>query len=171
MPSLQATILRPLITATALLLAGCEIPGLGPDPRIAQREAEAKAIGGACRYGLRSIEDCYTLNENASKADMFTGWKDMDVYMRENKIEGAKASVVAPAHQPTEEFIDDPKAKANATKEKPGPDGHGASTAKSGDTKAKTGDAKAKPAASKTAAPAEAKPKPEAKPAEKPAAH
>ncbi len=170
MPSLQTMILRLLITATALLLAGCEIPGLGPDPKIAQREAEAKAIGGACRYGLRSIEDCYTLNEKASKADMFTGWKDMDAYMRENKIEGVKASAVV-AHEPVEEFIDDPKAKANATKEKPGPDGHGASAAKSGDAKPKAGDAKTKPAASKASAPTDAKPKPEAKPAEKPAAH
>lgn len=159
-------ILRLLITASAVLLAGCEIPGLGPDPKIAQREAEAKAIGGACRYGLRSIEDCYTLNEKASKADMFTGWKDMDAYMRENKIEGVKASAVV-AHEPVEEFIDDPKAKANATKEKPALDG----TGKPADPKAKAGETKAKPAASKTSAPTEAKAKPEAKPAEKPAAH
>ena len=73
---------------TTLLLAGCVIPGMGPDPRIALREAEAKAIGSACRHGLRSIEDCYSLNEQASKAAVFEGWKDMDGYMRENKIEG-----------------------------------------------------------------------------------
>ena len=78
---------RLLITAFALLLAGCEIPGMGPDPRIAQREADAKAIGSACRHGLRSIEDCYMLNEKAPKAAVFTGWKEMDEYMRENKLE------------------------------------------------------------------------------------
>lgn len=83
---------RLLITAIALLLAGCEIPGMGPDPKVAQREAEAKAIGSGCRHGLRSIEDCYSLNEEASKADIFTGWKEMDQYMRENKIEGVHAS-------------------------------------------------------------------------------
>jgi hypothetical protein len=107
--------LRLLIPAIALLLAGCEIPGMGPDPRIAQREADAKAIGGACRFGLRSIEDCYILNEKASKADMFTGWKDMDQYMRENKLEGIRATVVKEVPvEPVEEIIDEPKPKAGA---------------------------------------------------------
>lgn len=105
--------LRLLITMVALLLAGCEIPGMGPDPRLAQREAEAKAIGGACRHGLRSIEDCYSLNEKASKADMFTGWKDMDQYMRENKIEGVPATVGKAAPAPAEEEIEvKPKASS-----------------------------------------------------------
>ena len=74
------------------LLGACDIPGLGTDPKIAQREDEAKAIGGACRYALRGIEDCYALNPKASKAAVFAGWKDMDGYMRENKIEGIPAS-------------------------------------------------------------------------------
>lgn len=65
---------------------------MGPDPRIAQREAEAKAIGSACRYGLRGIENCYELNEDASKAAIFAGWKEMDEYMRENKIDGISAT-------------------------------------------------------------------------------
>ena len=104
--------MRLLITAIALLLAGCEIPGMGPDPKIALREANSKAIGGACRHGLRSIEDCYSLNETASKADMFTGWKDMDQYMRENKIEGIRASVVKV--EPAEEIIESPPPKAGA---------------------------------------------------------
>ena len=77
------------VSALLLTLAGCDkIPGLGPDPRIAQREDEAKAIGGACRHALRGIEDCYTLNPKAAKAAVFAGWKDMDAYMRDNKIEG-----------------------------------------------------------------------------------
>lgn len=84
---------RLLITALALLLAGCEIPGMGPDPRIAQREADARAIGAACRHALRGIEDCYRMNEKASKTAVFEGWKDMDQYMRENKIEGQKPQV------------------------------------------------------------------------------
>ena len=105
--------LRLLITMAALLLAGCEIPGMGPDPRLAQREAEAKAIGGACRHGLRSIEDCYSLNQKASKADMFTGWKDMDQYMRENKIEGVPATVSKAELAPAEEEIEvKPKASS-----------------------------------------------------------
>jgi hypothetical protein len=104
--------LRLLITTVALLLAGCDIPGMGPDPRIAQREADAKAIGSACRHGLRGIEDCYSLNEGASKADMFTGWKEMDQYMRENKIEGIRATVANA--EPEEAVVEDPKPKAGA---------------------------------------------------------
>jgi len=77
-----------LVAAFGLLLAGCDIPGLGPDPRIAQREAEAQAIGAACRHAQRSLEDCYALNAKAPKAAVFAGWKDMDQYMRDNKIEG-----------------------------------------------------------------------------------
>lgn len=75
--------------AAPVLLAGCEIPGLGPDPRTVQRESEAKAIGGACRHALRGLEDCFTLNPKAAKAQVFAGWKEMDQYMRENKLEGA----------------------------------------------------------------------------------
>jgi hypothetical protein len=75
-----------LIPAIALLLAACDIPGMGPDPRIAQREADARAIGGACRHALRGIEDCYRLNEKASKTAVFDGWKEMDQYMRDNKM-------------------------------------------------------------------------------------
>lgn len=85
---------RLLVAAMAvLLLAGCEIPGIWPDPRIAQREEESKAIGGACRHALRGLEDCYTLNPKASKASVFAGWKEMDAYMRENKLEGAPAVI------------------------------------------------------------------------------
>ena len=88
-PQSPSTALRLMVLAGLLLLAGCDkIPGLGPDPRVAQRDAEAKAIGGACRHALRGLEDCYTLNPKASKASVFAGWKDMDAYMRENKIEG-----------------------------------------------------------------------------------
>lgn len=107
--------LRLLLPAIALLLAACDIPGMGPDPRIAQREADAKAIGGACKFGLRSIEDCYSLNEKASKADIFTGWKDMDQYMRENKIEGIRATV-AKAEPVEEVIVDEPKPKASTKK-------------------------------------------------------
>ena len=82
-----------------LMLAGCDIPGLGPDPRTGQREAEAQAVGGACRHALRGLEDCYTLNPKSPKAAVFAGWKDMDVYMRENKLEGAP-SVLGKAERP-----------------------------------------------------------------------
>ena len=110
--------LRLLLSTAALLLAGCEIPGMGPDPKVLQREANAKAIGGGCRHGLRSIEDCYILNESASKADIFTGWRAMDEYMRENKLEGVATTAVKAA-PPVEEIIEPPpKAKPDSKRTK-----------------------------------------------------
>ena len=95
-----STLLRLLAVTGVLLLAACDkIPGMGPDPRVVQREEEAKAIGGACRHALRGLEDCYTLNPKAAKASVFAGWKDMDAYMRENKLEGAP-SVLGKAEKP-----------------------------------------------------------------------
>lgn len=77
-----------------LLLGGCDlIDQLLADPKAIQKEADSKAIGSACRHGLRSIEDCYLLNDKASKAAIFNGWKEMDQYMRENKIEGVESKV------------------------------------------------------------------------------
>lgn len=106
--------LRMLTLALPLLasLGGCDIPGMGPDPRIAQRDADARAIGGACRYALRGIEDCYRLNDKSSKAQIFAGWKDMDQYMRDNKIDGipaqlAQSSSEAPAAGPGNEAGED----------------------------------------------------------------
>lgn len=92
-PRLAAGLRAAFAAAALLALAGCEIPGLGPDPRIAQREAEAKAIGGACRHALRGLEDCFTLNPKAPKAMVFAGWKEMDQYMRENAVVGMPRSL------------------------------------------------------------------------------
>jgi hypothetical protein len=83
------------LTATlfaATLLAGCDVVvgALGiesPEKLAAVREADGKAIGGACRHAGRAIEDCYALNRKADKASVFSGWRDMNDYMRENKIE------------------------------------------------------------------------------------
>ncbi|WP_233168073.1 hypothetical protein [Xylophilus sp. ASV27] len=107
--------IRLLNLALLTLLAGCDVPGLRPDPRIAQREADAQAIGGACRYALRGIEDCYNLNPKASKAAVFAGWKDMDQYMRENKIAG-QASMIGPAAASAAEA--DPEAGIDKATEK-----------------------------------------------------
>jgi len=91
-----------LLAPVTLLLAGCDIPGLGPDPKVVQREADARATGGACRYAQRGIEDCYTLNPKAPKSAVFDGWKDMDQYMRDNKIEGAPSVIPVPVAAPPE---------------------------------------------------------------------
>lgn len=107
------------LVALTLLLAGCDIPGMGPDPRIAQREADGRAIGGACRHAMRGIEDCYGRNEKALKTAVFEGWKEMDQYMRENKIEGiAPKEASAGTQEPVEVFIDDKKPKSAAGKDK-----------------------------------------------------
>jgi hypothetical protein len=74
-------------------LAGCDLLGIeSPAAVAAKREAEGKAVGGACRHAGRAIEDCYTLNRKADKGAMFAGWREMNDYMRENKID-----VVAPS--------------------------------------------------------------------------
>ena len=114
-------LLRSIFTALALiaslLLAGCDLEALLADPNVARKEADAKAVGGACRHGLRSIEDCYALNEKASRAAIFAGWKEMDQYMRDNKIEGVAPQGLKPPPPPVapaEEVIDEPKAKSKA---------------------------------------------------------
>ena len=119
------TAVRPILLSMALLtlLAGCDkLETMLADPKIAQRIADSKAIGSACRYGMRSIEDCYALNEKASKASIFDGWKEMDQYMRDNKIEGVVSKGPKSA-MPTEEIIDekagDDPAKDSKTKPKP----------------------------------------------------
>ncbi len=117
------TVARPIFLAVALLLAGCDqVTALLADPKVAQRLADSKAIGSACRYGMRSIEDCYVLNEKASKAAMFDGWKEMDQYMRDNKIEGVPAKVQkTPAAAPAEEIIDEKASDSTAKSSKPKP--------------------------------------------------
>lgn len=101
------------LLATTLLLAGCDLLGLGPDPRVAQRDADGRAIGAACRHAMRGIEDCYRLNERAPKTAIFEGWKEMDQYMRDNKIEGAPSTVAAPVPS-ADTMISDQQAGGNA---------------------------------------------------------
>lgn len=78
------------VVFSVLALTGCNIPGLTPEetgPRL-MAEADGKATGSACRHALRGVEDCYALNPLASRAAVFAGWKEMDLYMRDNKIDG-----------------------------------------------------------------------------------
>lgn len=70
------------------LLSGCEQLGIDSPERVAAaREADGRAVGGACRHAGRAIEDCYTLYKKADRSAVFAGWRDMNDYMRENKIE------------------------------------------------------------------------------------
>lgn len=98
--SVPSSPLRPLALlalACAALLSGCDQLGIEDPAKVAAaKEAEGKAIGGACRNALRAIEDCYALNPKAQKAAVYDGWREMDEYMRENKLEGTRPAV---AHQ------------------------------------------------------------------------
>jgi hypothetical protein len=95
-----------LISATGLL-AGCDLLGIeGASALAAKREAEGKAIGGACRHAGRAIEDCYALNKRADKAAMFAGWREMNDYMTENKLEVVRPSLAAPGTEAPAESAD-----------------------------------------------------------------
>lgn len=88
------TALTSLTLAAAALLSGCDLLGLeSPEKIAAVKEADGKAIGGACRHASRAIEDCYALNPKALRAAVFAGWREMDEYMRENKLEGIAPQV------------------------------------------------------------------------------
>jgi hypothetical protein len=58
-----------------------------PAKKEAKTEQEAKAVGSACRQSGRAIEDCYSIYSWLPKAGIYTGWREMDEYMRENKLE------------------------------------------------------------------------------------
>ena len=76
-----------LLVATSLL-TGCDQLGiLTPAQQAAKVDAEGKAIGSACRQAGRALEDCYQISPKTSKSSIFDGWRDMDAYMRDNKLE------------------------------------------------------------------------------------
>lgn len=108
--------------AIAALLSGCEMIGIeSPEKVAAAREADGKAIGAACRHAGRAIEDCYALNRKAERAAIFEGWREMNDYMRENKIEAvapqlgaAPAATIANAAAGSEAPGDKPAAQPAA---------------------------------------------------------
>ncbi|MDR3212829.1 MAG: hypothetical protein LBT71_02755 [Azoarcus sp.] len=95
-----------LVLVIALpLLCGCDrfaelldIPN--PAKEAALTEAEGQAIGSACRQSGRSIEDCYTLNPEAQKAAIFTGWKTMNDYMMEHNLKEVPSQLPPPSAKP-----------------------------------------------------------------------
>lgn len=115
-PVLRSRGLWLVTLALAVSSAGCDQLGIDTPQKQAERKhAEAKAIGGACRHALRAIEDCYTLNPRADKSAVYEGWREMDEYMRENKLEGIAPVVPRPDPKPKrppsvdgEEVVDDP---------------------------------------------------------------
>ena len=127
---------RPLLVAAlgALLLSGCDMLGLESATAVAaRREAEGKAIGGACRHAGRAIEDCYALNRKADKAAVFAGWREMNDYMRENKIEPVPPQLTAPTEvaksgsEPVSAAAEEPAASAPTKRAKGDAKGRGTS--------------------------------------------
>ena len=93
----------PLLLAAASLLAGCDVVGIETaSVTAAKREAEGKAIGGACRHAGRALEDCYALNKRADKGAVFAGWREMNDYMRENKISEVTPQIAAAGSKPAQ---------------------------------------------------------------------
>jgi hypothetical protein len=85
-----------ILAISTLLLGGCDMLGIEtPDKASLRREADSKAVGGGCRYSGRAIEDCYSMNKKADKAAVFAGWREMNDYMRENKIESVAPAVAS----------------------------------------------------------------------------
>lgn len=115
-PLRQLLIALPLFVALSPL-AGCDMiqqkMGLeDPAAKEARAEAEGRAVGGACRHSGRAIEDCYAIYTGSPKSAVFAGWRDMDAYMRDNKIETIEP--ILPPPQPPE--------KKKKTKEEGGTD-------------------------------------------------
>ena len=94
MPGTPSRLIRcaSLVAALACITTGCDIvqQQLGIEDlaaKAARSEADGKAVGGACRQSGRAIEDCYSIYSWLPKAAIYEGWRDMDTYMRDNKLE------------------------------------------------------------------------------------
>ncbi len=94
MPDKSGKSLRTVLIVAILVfgLNGCDIiqQQMGIEDQVAKAartDAEGKAVGGACRQSGRAIEDCYSIYSWLPKAAIYEGWRDMDAYMRDNKLE------------------------------------------------------------------------------------
>ncbi|NMG69772.1 hypothetical protein [Parazoarcus communis] len=92
--TLLLCLLLPVLSGCDALLEALEIPNPAKDA--AKVEAEGQAIGSACRHAGRSLEDCYILNPEAQKAAVFAGWRAMNDYMMEHKLDVVPSQL--PAH-------------------------------------------------------------------------
>ncbi len=120
--------LRILLLAGALLFgsSGCDMvkEKLGleePVAKAARLAAEGQAVGGGCRQSGRAIEDCYSIYSWLPKAAIYQGWRDMDSYMRENKLDTVEPQLPPPQppgarkkrRPPATDAGDEAKAAAN----------------------------------------------------------
>lgn len=94
--------LTSLLILALLTLSGCDqvAQKMGmedPAKKEARLEPDGKAVGSGCRQSGRAIEDCYAIYSWLPKSAVFAGWREMDEYMRENKLE-----TIAPQLPPPE---------------------------------------------------------------------
>ncbi len=113
-----------LLIASPLWLAGCDMLGIEAAGAVAaRREAEGRAVGGACRHAARAIEQCYAMNKRVDKAAVFAGWREMNDYMRENKIEAVPSPMPAPSEPAV--AATEPDKEAEPAKGAPAGEAHG----------------------------------------------
>jgi len=105
-------LLVPLLSACEQMAELLELPN--PQKVAALAEAEGKAVGGACRQGGRSLEDCYALNAGAQKAAVFAGWREMNDYMLQNNMEVVPSQLPRPGEVAPQSLA--PVAAADAAK-------------------------------------------------------
>ena len=92
MPDQPGRFSRRFLIVILLVFAssGCDIVqqklGLADPAKAAHDIADGKAVGGACRQSGRAIEDCYSIYSWLPRASIYEGWRDMDVYMRDNNL-------------------------------------------------------------------------------------
>ncbi len=114
-----------LLAGTVLLgLSGCDLvqQKLGiesPSAKAAKADTEGRAVGGACRQSGRAIEDCYSIYAWLPKAAIYDGWREMDAYMRENKLETIEPQLPPPPPPPVPGAKKKAAATAASTKEEP----------------------------------------------------
>ncbi len=112
-PLPMKSIRHAFVLSAVLLASGCDMLGIESAQAVAERkEADGKAVGGACRHAGRALEDCFALNRKADKAAVFAGWREMNDYMRENKIDEVAPQLSAA----TEVAGKSPKAEAGEIK-------------------------------------------------------
>ncbi len=94
---MRLPLLSLILVLGSTLVAGCDMLGLdSPEKIAAARDADGKAVGAACRQAARALEDCYALYKKNDRAAVYAGWRDMNDYMRENKIDSVTPQI-APA--------------------------------------------------------------------------
>ena len=105
------------VLLAAVFVGGCDVLGIdSPEKLAALRDADGKAIGGACRHAGRAIEDCYALNKRADRAAVFAGWREMNDYMRENKIDSVPSQLATQVAGPNAAQTDDAAEEKSASK-------------------------------------------------------